>query len=306
MSWRTGVFAARWPRLLRALAVVAFWTELSAATPTVSSDVPEVETKVFKTVNGQDLKLFLHQPASRPGADRRPAILMIHGGGWVGGGVSVFDQQARHFARRGMVCAVIEYRLLAKDNLDPPLICIQDVKSAMRWLRANAADLRVDAQRIAAMGASAGGHLAAFLGMMDGCDDPADDLKISAHAQATILLNPVLHNGPGEWGYGYKRTREEYRRYSPFHNVTSAAAPAIVFLGTKDRLIKVAMIEEFARAMHAAGVRCDAHFYDGQDHSFFNAHNEAGKYFRLTLDATDKFLVSLGWIPEPAVAPVQR
>ncbi len=270
-----------------------------------ATDPPAVESRVYKAVSGRELRLFVHQPAYSTANRRSPALLMIHGGGWVGGGVSVFEQQARHFARRGMVCAVMEYRLLDKENLDPPLICIQDARSAMRWLRAHADELGVDPSRIAAMGASAGGHLAAFLGMMEGCDDPNDDLKISARAQAALLLNPVVHNGPGEWGYGYKRTREHYRTYSPFHNVTPRAAPTLVFLGTKDKLIPVGMIEEFAAALQATGVRCDLHLYEGQEHSFFNARNEAGKYFRLTLEASDAFLVSLGWIsPQASAAPI--
>ena len=275
------------------------------ATAGSATDLPAVEARVYKAVPGRELRLFVHQPAPSAAKHRRPALLMIHGGGWVGGGVSVFEQQARHFARRGMVCAVMEYRLLDKENLDPPLICIQDARSAMRWLRAHADELGVDSSRIAAMGASAGGHLAAFLGMMEGCDDPTDDLKISARAQAALLLNPVVHNGPGEWGYGYKRTREHYRTYSPFHNVTTHAAPTIVFLGTKDKLIPAAMIEEFATTLREAGARCDLHLYEGQGHSFFNARNEAGKYFHLTLEASDAFLVSLGWIsPQANTAPL--
>lgn len=271
-------------------------TGMRAADPDGDTPLQAIETKIYKTVGGRELKLFLHRPPNWAKTDRRPAILMIHGGGWVGGGVSVFEQQAKHFARRGLVCAVMEYRLLSKDNFDPPLICIQDAKSAMRWLRASAGKLGLDADRIAAMGASAGGHLAAFLGMMEGCDDPADDLAVSARAQAVILLNPVVHNGPGEWGYGYKRTREDFHRYSPFHNVTAAAAPTVIFQGTKDKLIPVAMIEEFAANMHAAGARCEVHLYAGQEHSFFNARNEAGKYFRLTLEASDTFLAKLGWL----------
>jgi acetyl esterase/lipase len=290
-GWRSARF---WRAAV--LAIVAA-VHVHAAAPERVAAVPPVEPVVYKRVGGRELKLFVHRPAGWSASDHRPAILMIHGGGWVGGGVSVFEQQAKHFAQRGLLCAVMEYRLLSKENFDPPLICIQDAKSAMRWLRARAGELGIDPRRIAAMGASAGGHLAAFLGMMDGGDDPADDARISARAQAAILLNPVVHNGPGEWGYGYKRTRDQFRAYSPFHNVTATAAPTIIFQGTKDKLIPIPMIEAFAAELHVAGVRCDVHFYEGQEHSFFNARNAGGKYFRLTLAAADEFLVSLGWLP---------
>lgn len=259
--------------------------------------LPAIEPIVYKKIGDRELRLYLHKPPGWTADDRRPAIVMIHGGGWVGGGISVFDHQSAYFAQRGLVCAVIEYRLLDKKNYDPPLICIEDSKSAMRWVRSHATELGIDPSRIAALGASAGGHLAAFLGMMDGCDDPADDLRVSARAEAMVLLNPVLHNGPGPYGYGYKRTGDKYLIYSPFHNVTPQAAPAVVFLGTEDELIPVAMIREFEQTMKRSGVRCDVHLYDGQKHSFFSPKNENRKYFNLTLAAADAFLVSLGWLP---------
>lgn len=277
--------------------VLAFGLALALSAEVVLPAEPPVETLIYKRVAGRELKLFLHRPPGWSVADRRPALLFIHGGGWVGGGVTVFTGQARHFASRGLVCAILEYRLLSKENLDPPLLCIQDAKSALRWLRARACEWGIDSTRIGAVGASAGGQLAAFLGMMDGADDPSDDGSISARAQAAILLNPVLHNGPGPWGYGYKRTGDHFLAYSPFHNVTARAAPTLVLLGTKDKLVPVPMIEEFATRMRAARVRCDVHLYEGQEHSFFSARNANGEYFRRTLATADAFLVSLGWLP---------
>ncbi len=72
------------------------------------------------------------------------------------------------------------------------MVCCNDTKSAMRWVRSHAAELGIDPERIAASGGSAGGHLAAFASMVEGIDDPADDLKVSPRGNALVLFNPVL------------------------------------------------------------------------------------------------------------------
>jgi acetyl esterase len=211
----------------------------------------------------------------------------------VGGPLNQFDTQARHFAARGMVAVQVEYRLLGKDN-EPPTTCIEDARSAMRWVRAHAKDLGVDPARIASAGGSAGGHLAAFVGMCDGVDDPKDDRKISAKSNAMVLFNPVFDNGPGGWGYA--RTGTEYKKFSPAHNVSADDPPAIVFLGSADKLIPAATLEKFKADMTQAGVRCETFVYDGQEHGFFNRDPWRTK----TLMEADAFLVSLGWL-KPAV-----
>lgn len=278
------------------------WLACGLAMPAAAAfaTAPAMERVIYKEAAGQVLHLFIHRPPEWRTEDHRPALLMIHGGGWVGGGVRVFDPYAAYFSARGLICVVMEYRLLDRARLDPPLVCIQDAKSAMRWVRAHASELGIDPERIGAMGASAGGQLAAFLGTMDGCDDPADDRSIPARAQAMLLLNPVLHNGPGPLSYGAKRTGADYRLYSPFHNVTPDDAPALVCVGSEDRLVPVAMIEAFAAEMTAAGVRCTVRIYPGQAHSFFAPANAGGKYLRLTLAAQDEFLTQLGWLAPAA------
>jgi acetyl esterase/lipase len=160
----------------------------------------------------------------------------------------------------------------------------------MRWVRAHAQELGVDPQRIAAGGGSAGGHLAAFTGLVAGLDDPNDDLKVSPKPEALVLFNPVFNNGPGQWGH--EKVGDRYKEFSPAHNVSSNAPPTIVFLGRKDPLISVKTVEEFQAGMKLAGARCEAFFYDDQVHGFFNRE----PWRTRTLIETDKFLASLGWL----------
>ena len=251
---------------------------------------------VYKKVDGRELKLTIVNPPDWKASDQRPAMVFFHGGGWVGGGPTQFTQHSDYLATRGMVCIQVEYRLIPKGDKGPPIMCVNDAKSAMRWVRSRAGELGIDPKRIGAGGGSAGGHLAAFVGMVEGLDDPQDDIKISPRANALALFNPVFDNGPDQ-GWGHARVGERYKAFSPAHNITPDDPPAIIFLGTQDNLIPVAVVERFKANMEKAGVRCEARFYEGQGHGFFNP-GKGGKmeFYYETLLETDKFLTSIGWL----------
>ena len=254
--------------------------------------LPVGDAAVYKKIDDRQLNLYILKPSDWKPADKRPAIVFFHGGGWVGGSPSQFNEHAKHFASRGMVCVLVEYRLLKSKEL--PLKCVQDAKSAMRWVRARAGELGIDPNRIASGGGSAGGHLAAFVGMVEGLDAPDDDLAVSAKSNAMLLYNPVFDNGPDGWGYA--RVKERYKEFSPAHNISKEDPPAIVFLGTKDKIIPVKTVEEFQKTMQTLDLRCDIRLYKGQGHGFFNYGKGDHQYYELTLQESDGFLTSLGWL----------
>jgi acetyl esterase len=270
----------------------ALWL-LTAACIATAGVLPNAEVVVYKKVGNHDLRLYIVKPLDWKSTDRRPAIVFFHGGGWVAGGPGQFAWQSDYLATRGMVGICAEYRLIPKDNSTPPIVCCQDAKSAMRYVRAHAAELGVDPNRIAAAGGSAGGHLAAFTALVPGLNDPADDLQVSCKPEALVLFNPVFNNGPGN--YGYKRVGNRYQEFSPAQNITSNAPPTIVFFGTQDQLVPIATIKKFQNGMERCGVRCETFLYGDQNHGFFNQE----PYKTFTLIETDKFLASLGWIEGP-------
>ena len=253
---------------------------------------------VYKKIGDRELRLFVVSPAEESGRERRPAILFFHGGAWTSGRPVQFNEHCRYLATRGLVCAQVEYRLLASRSNDPPLVCVQDAKSAVRWVRAHASELRVDEHRIAAAGGSAGGHLAAVCGMIQGLDDPLDDPDTSARANALVLFNPVFDNGPDR-GWGHERVGTRFREFSPAHNISPDDPPTIVFVGTQDKLVPLATVNRFKANMTKAGVRCEVITYEGQGHGFFNAALGGRRYVAETLIATDRFLESLGWVRGP-------
>jgi acetyl esterase len=255
---------------------------------------PDGEPVVYKSVGDRDLTLYVTKPDDWQAGDRRPCIVFYHGGGWVGGKPGQFTEHAKHFCGRGLVCVQVEYRLLDRKGNDPPDACIHDARSAMRWVRSHADRLGIDPLRIASAGGSAGGHLAGHVGMVDGLDDPRDNTAISCKSQAMLLFNPVFDNGPGGWGT--QRVGDRYAEISPLHNISPDDPPAVVFLGTEDKLIPVATGRRFEEQMNSAGVACKLHLYEGQPHGFFNHGRDGNRWYNETIAAADKFLESLGWL----------
>ena len=251
------------------------------------------ETMVYKKAGQRELHLFVEKPPAWKAADQRPAIVFFFGGGWVGGTPDQFLKQSQYLATRGMVGIRVEYRTIPNGDKGPPVVPCADAKSAMRYVRAHAAQLGIDPHRIAAAGGSAGGHLAAFTGMVKGQDDPKDDLTVSCKPDALVLFNPVFNNGPKQWGH--ERVGARYQEFSPAHNIAKDAPPTLVFLGDSDKLIPVSVLRDFEAGMKQAGARCDAHVYPNAGHGFFNKD----PHFTLTLRETDKFLASLGWLKGP-------
>lgn len=167
-----------------------------------------------------------------------------------------------------------------------------DAKSCLRYIRVHAAELHVDLNRFAAGGGSAGGHLAMAAVALTGLNQPGEDTSIPCEARALVLFNPVINNGPDE--YGYDRVKDYYREFSPAHNLKAGLPPTLLQFGTKDKLVSVKTAESFQAEMQRLGNRCDLLLYPDQPHGFFNAKNGEHEYYDKTLLAAEKFLRSVG------------
>ena len=131
------------------------------AVPTFAQEPAKETVKPFyKKTKQADLAIHVHFPPAWKKEDKRPAIAFFFGGGWTSGTVKQFEPQAAYLASRGMVAARTDYRVKSRHNVTPDA-CVEDAKSAVRWLRQNAAMLGIDPDRIVASGGSAGGHIAA-------------------------------------------------------------------------------------------------------------------------------------------------
>jgi len=146
----------------------------------------------------RDLHLDLFRPLK---AGTYPALLLIHGGGWRSGNRTMENQLAQQVAAHGYVTATVEYRL-SPEAIYPA--AVYDIKSAVRFLRSNAAKFGIDPDRIAISGTSAGGQLASLVGMtaeVKKFDGGETDSKVSAKIQAIIDIDGVLDfRDPNESG----------------------------------------------------------------------------------------------------------
>lgn len=290
------------------LAVLALALLAPAAAHAVGDYPPRIEgarVETYKTVGETKLNVWIFGPQAAPDA-ARPAIVFFFGGGWRAGSPQQFEPQCRHLAERGMVAITADYRVASRHGAKP-VDCLADARSAIRWVRTNAARLGVDPGRIAAAGGSAGGHLAGGTAFIEAFDDPAEDRGVSAAPNALVLFNPALVLAPLPGldlaGFGTRvpadRLGTDPRKLSPAHHVRPGGPPTIIFHGDADETVPIATAEAFAAAMRQAGNRCELVASEGQPHGFFNREPWRSK----TLAETDAFLASLGWIAtEPATA----
>jgi acetyl esterase len=261
----------------------------------VPADTSNIRTEIYKTVGTLELKMKLIYPSNHKASKPLPAIAFFFGGGWVSGSINQFMAHAGYLASRGMIAVLVDYRVKSRHHTSP-VDAATDAKSAIRYLRANAGRLGIDPSHLAAGGGSAGGHLAAVTGNAPGLDQPGEDLSVSSKPNALILFNPVFDNGPNGYGFEACGGEAHYREISPIDNIRKGAPPTIVFLGTSDKLIPVAVAQNYKKLMEEAGSRCDLFLYEGQQHGFFNKGKEGDKYFIKTLYQCDIFLTSLGYL----------
>jgi acetyl esterase/lipase len=261
--------------------------------------VPKVIT--YKTVADTTLKLFVFTPEDFVPGVSRTAVVWIHGGGWGSGKPDMFFPHCRYFATRGAVAISVQYRLV-KSGATTMFDCIRDCKSAIRYIRAHAGELGVNPNCIAVMGDSAGGHLAACLGVMDTFDEPGDDLTVSAVPNAMVLYNPVMNLAVEKWMKLFTPTdtmKEEQlaRSASPLNYIGEGKPPAIVLHGYDDTVVPVNQAIEFTRSMAEHGNRCDLVLYGKTGHAFVVIDYMApDAMVARAIRAGDDFLVSLGML----------
>ncbi|MGB2428320.1 MAG: alpha/beta hydrolase [Akkermansiaceae bacterium] len=285
---------SRLPVLLGMVLGCLVFTEVNAGNSPLVPD-KKVTYKLDPKFPDQPLTLDIFYPDDFKQGQKRPAIVFFFGGGWVGGKPSQFYAQAAYMASRGMVAISASYRTKKSHKVEPSG-CVEDGKSAIRYIRKHAAELGIDPDQLAVGGGSAGGHVAAATATAVGFDHPDDDVTISTVGNALVLFNPVYDNGPG--AYGHDRVKEYWRQISPMHNLGKKVPPTIVFLGAEDSLIPVTTAMKYQRLMEEQGNRCETFIYEGQKHGFFNLWTLSAnsEYFVKTMIETDRFLASLDFL----------
>lgn len=265
---------------LRSWRVYALLITLTACGLPGFARTPDLTAR-YARVDTVDLKIDLHLPPPRFDAEghpvvdpaARPLLLWIHGGGWRGGD-RADECPAIPFVDSGYVVASIDYRLSGQAAWPAQ---IHDAKAAVRWLRAHADVLRLDTARIVAWGTSAGGHLAALLGVTtpdDGLEGNVGDVGASgetapagSHVRAVInYYGPTnfLEYIPRRWsrhssvgqllGCAVKDCLDRARAASPLTYVTPDDPPFFIAHGTSDPTVPFSQAVTLDSALRAAGV----------------------------------------------------
>jgi len=189
----------------------------------------------------------LHLDLFRPeGGKKLPALIMIHGGGWSSGDKSMEIPLARQIAARGYVTITVEYQL-SPEALYPA--AVHNIKAALRWTRAHAKEYNIDPEKIAISGSSAGGQLAALIGLTPGVHKFEGDQGSKAHptdVQAILVVDgsmnflaPLSLNKPRKrnaadvvWLNGFYHEKPEiWKEASPVY-YADEKAPPMLFLNS--------------------------------------------------------------------------
>jgi acetyl esterase/lipase len=264
---------------------------LFANEPRLAEDQVTLERELrYREGDSKQWTLDLARPKHK-GEKPRPAIVVIHGGGWLEGDKSSFSTTPDNvpakrapgniidFARLGFVAVTINYRLSGEA---PFPAALDDCRAAIRWLRAHAADYDVDRSQVGAWGNSAGGHLALLLAMMptaiggDGGPHPDQSSRVQAAAS---------DSGPVDLVAGHEQNRlrgviekfmsgppvlvrlPEYRMASPISYFGEKIPPLLLIYGEADGQVNVNDADRFVAALSGAGQKNVSYFrLAGVDH----------------------------------------
>lgn len=251
--------------------------------------------RTYKTIDTIRLQLSICKPAGFSPNKLYPSIVFFHGGGWNRAHRDQFLPQAKYLAEQGMVAILADYRVRSVHGTTP-FDALDDARSAIRYVKIHARELGVDTGKLVAAGGSAGGQLAAACDLIDPGVPCRGELRVDARPKALVLFNPVINNGPGQ--FGYDRITERFKEISPYHNISKGAAPSLIFSGEEDKTVGPEVIRAYQKCMELHGVRCDIHLYEGQVHGFYGYREDGDNViFYDTMAKVLAFLRSLSILP---------
>jgi acetyl esterase/lipase len=274
--------------------------ECTVPPPPAAADVHVARDITYAVMGGEAQRLDIAWPKS---AGPHPLVVLIHGGGWSGGDRSAYAAEMRLLAGQGYAAASVGYRLAAAPRNTFPA-AVEDVRCAVRWLRANAATYGIDPSRVAALGSSAGGHLAAMLGTaadVGGLDGACPLLDRSPAVGAVVAVagpHDIRTAGPLDSGQrgmvenflGVRPEADPARALlaSPAVHVTPGDPPFLLIHGTADEVVPIRQSRSMRDTLRAAGVPVTLIELPGVGHSVAEFGREAR--FRVSTCTTLAFL----------------
>ena len=251
--------------------------EILEARTLLSSSPKITRNIVYRDVSEDRETLDVYRPANASSDEKLPVIVAIHGGGWAKFSKADYGQKVSQFTRSGFIVVAPNYRLSRPDRPSWPLN-FQDVRDAVRWVRIHADEIGADPKRIAAMGESAGGHLAELLGTYS---DQTSASETSARVQAVVSFygpsdlpslypqSPTAASRLREFlGGTPKQIPARYEDASPIDHVSPDDPPMLMIHGSADTIVPASQSIELAKRLRAEGVPSTLIILPGEPHGF--------------------------------------
>jgi acetyl esterase/lipase len=261
-----------WARGGAGIAVAAATITLGLAAPAGAApgDVTVKKDVAYRSVDGEQLALDVYQPANK--AKNRPAVVVVHGGGWTQGDKGLFAQQSDQLAQRGFVAFSVNYRLAPAH---PFPAAVEDVEAAVAWVRKHAKDYGVDPKRIGALGGSAGGHLVGMLAT-DGDGSLRAGHRVAAVVSWSgpmdlVALGPAAATDAGSsirnfLGCLPDACPDTYTAASPVTHVDKTDSPMLI-VNSMNELVPKPQADAMKAALDKAGVANQEIIVPGTAHS---------------------------------------
>lgn len=296
-AWRTGVRDTSFSNSLDFRKTLKSFPFIKLVGEQPNEHVMEKRNLTYHKIGTRELKIDAFLPKQNK---KSPAVLIVHGGGWRSGDRSQHIPLAQQLAVNGMASFTVEYRL-STEALYPAAVL--DLKTAIIWLKSNAKKFNIDTSKIAILGFSAGGQLAALVGLSTGVKNlevKDNHTKHSSQVNAVIDIdgtlsfvnpeawetqNPDKINASAMW-LGYPRTEklDLWEEASPLTHAKENQLPFLFLNSSVERMH--AGRDEFKKMMDKKGVYTEVVSFENTPHTFCLYE----PWFSKTVDRIVKFL----------------
>lgn len=252
---------------------------------------------VYKIVGTDSLKAYVFFPSDITANERQPSIAIFHGGGWAMGEPSWGFGYAKKYAKLGMVSISVEYRISDKKNITP-IDAMEDAKDFFLWARENASALRLNKDKIAAFGWSAGGHLVASASVFA---KYSSDSSLTSKPNVLILQSPAVSIINDEWFNQLLLSKDKPIDYSPAQHIKKDMPPTIIVIGRDDSVTPLKYSVAFRDEMIKNENTCELYIYDNVGHLFTPSPDNGQpspdkEVSKKAFSQIDQFLKGLGYI----------
>ena len=247
--------------------------ELIDKMPAVPNDLTEYKDIVYKTIKDRSLKLDVYHLKDLNEA--RPVLIFIHGGAWKKGDKVDYRRYLVDFAKKGYVTITVQYSL-SKVAKFPA--AVNDVKCAIKWIKANAKKYFIDPNKIALIGGSAGGHLSMMVGYSEDfnnndCFDSTNISKVQAivnlYGPSDLTTEYARSQSSVEYFLGkkYSDDKDLFSVASPVSYLTKDDPPTLIFQGTLDELVPFSQSDSLKSRLDRVGIPAEYHKLEGWPHT---------------------------------------